>query len=105
MASHPLQSLIDIQMQQAERAGKFNNLPGQGKPIANLGARNYSVLDHMLVEAKAKPPFVEFRRQAAVLRTTLSDVTDADERKTLMTRIADLETRAAIEFEAFTRHG
>lgn len=103
--SHPLSFLIDNALREAEANGAFENLPGAGKPIRDLHQPGNAVIDRMLKEAKAKPPVVVFKEKVAESRERLQALTDPTERKEEMRRLADLQTRLAIEQEAFRRYG
>ena len=103
--SHPLNSIIDLAMRQAEADGAFENLPGAGKPLANLREPADAVLDRLMKEAHVKPPVVVLNQQICASRKHLATLTESNERKVEMKRLADLQTRLAIEQEAMRRFG
>ncbi len=103
--SHPLSFLVDNAIRAAEADGAFENLPGAGKPLANLDAPGNAVIDRMLKEAKAKPPVVVFKEKIIACQERLRELHDPDARKAEMRRLADLQTRLAIEQEALRRFG
>lgn len=53
--SHPLGSLLDQIMANAERNSEFDNLPGARKPLQNLHQPKEAVLNTLMKENQAKP--------------------------------------------------
>lgn len=102
---HPLSGLIDQIVQNAEKRGDFDNLPGAGKPLPHLDDPQNAVLNRMMQEADAKSPVVVLRRQILEAQERLKTLTDADKRKAEMTRLSELHTKLAIEMEAFRKYG
>ena len=45
---HPLSGLIDQIVQNAEKRGDFDNLPGAGKPLPHLDDPQNAVLNRMM---------------------------------------------------------
>ncbi|MDV7145255.1 DnaJ family domain-containing protein [Tropicimonas sp. TH_r6] len=103
--SNPLSFLVDKAIRAAEADGAFENLPGSGKPLADLHVPGNAVIDRMLKEAKAKPPVVVFKAKIIASQERLRGLKDPEERKEEMQRLADLQTRLAIEQEALRRFG
>ena len=103
--NHPLQSLIDQIVQNAERRGDFDDLPGAGKPLPHLDDPQNAVLNRMMQEADAKSPVVVLRRQILEAQERLKTLTDASERKVEQLRLSELHTKLAIEMEAFRKYG
>lgn len=102
---HPLISLIDQKIAEAEKQGQFDNLPGVGKPLEHLGDPKDALLDRMAKEADVKSPMVVLKEQIAASRTRLRGLTDQDARKAEMKILADLQMRLALEIETFKRFG
>lgn len=102
---HPLSGLIDQIVQNAERRGDFDNLPGAGKPLAHLDDPQNAVLNRIMQEADAKSPVVVLRRQILEAQERLKTLTDEAARKAEMTRLSELHTKLAIEMEAFRKYG
>ena len=102
---HPLSGLIDQIVQNAEKRGDFDDLPGAGKPLAHLDDPQNAVLNRMMQEADAKSPVVVLRRQILEAQEKLKTLTDAADRKAEQLRLSELHTRLAIEMEAFRKYG
>lgn len=101
----PLSSLIDQIIQNAERRGDFDNLPGAGKPLPHLADPQNAVLNRMMQEADAKSPVVILRRQILEAQEKLKTLTGIAERKAEQARLSELHTMLAIEMEAFRKYG
>ncbi len=102
---HPLSSLIDQIVANAERRGDFKDLPGAGKPLPHLDDPQNAVLNRMMKEADAKSPVIVLRRQILEAHERLKGLTDEAARKVEMARLADLQMKLAIEMEAFRKYG
>ena len=102
---HPLSSLIDQIVQNAERRGDFDNLPGAGQPLPHLDDPQNAVLNRIMKEADAKSPVVILRRQILESSARLAELTDPAARKAEMSRLAELQMKLAIEMEAFRKYG
>lgn len=102
---HPLSGLIDQIVQNAERRGDFDNLPGAGKPLPHLDDPQNAVLNRMMKEADAKSPVVVLRRQIIASQDRLKALTDEVARKAEMLVLSELHTKLAIEMEAFRKYG
>ncbi len=102
---HPLISLIDQKIAAAEKEGQFDNLSGAGKPLAGLGDPKDALLDRLTKEAEVKSPIVVLKEQIEAAKRRLSGLTDEGARKAEMKVLADLQTRLALEIEAFKRFG
>lgn len=103
--THPLESLIDQIVENAQKRGDFENLPGAGKPLAHLDDPQNAVLTRMMQEADAKSPVVVLRSQILDAQEKLKGLTDADDHKAMQLRLSELHTKLAIEMEAFRRYG
>ena len=102
---HPLSGLIDQIVQNAEKRGDFDDLPGAGKPLAHLDDPQNAVLNRMMQEAEAKSPVVVLRRQIIAAQEKLKALTDPTDRKAEQLRLSELHTKLAIEMEAFRKYG
>ena len=102
---HPLESLIDQIVQNAERQGAFDNLPGAGKPLPHLDDPQNAVLNRMMKEADAKSPVVVLRNQILALQAQVNAMADGPEKRAEMLRLSELHTKLAIEMEAFRKYG
>ena len=102
---HPLSSLIDQIVQNAEKRGDFENLPGAGKPLTAADNPQDAVLNRIMREADAKSPIVILRQQILASQERLKTLTDAAARKDEMRVLSELHTKLAIEMEAFRKYG
>ena len=102
---HPLIDHISRVIAKAEKDGAFDDLPGAGKPIADLHAPGDAVLDRLMRESGARPQAVTLSREIAEAKARLAGLTGEDARHEEMRRLADLEMRLAFEMEAMRRHG
>ncbi|MEJ8561442.1 DUF1992 domain-containing protein [Yoonia sp. GPGPB17] len=102
---HPLSGLIDQIVQNAEKRGEFNDLPGAGKPLAHLDDPQNAVLNRMMQAADAKSPVVVLRRQIIEAQDRLKTLTDEADRKAEQLRLSELHTKLAIEMDAFRKYG
>lgn len=102
---HPLSSLIDQIVADAEKRGDFDDLPGAGQPLPHLDDPQNAVLNRMMKEADAKSPVVILRQQILESSARLKALTDPAARKDEMARLAELQMKLAIEMEAFRKYG
>ncbi len=103
--AHPLDHLIDQIVQKAERDGQFKNLPGAGKPLEAVGTAQDAVLARMMKEADATAPVVVLRRQILAAQDKLKTLTDETAKRSEMLYISELQTKLALEMEAFRKYG
>ena len=94
-----LELLAEKKMEEAARAGAFDNLPGAGKPLVldddRLIPEELRVAYRILKNAGFVPPELDARREAADLRRLLAAATDDGERKRAAAKLALIE--AALE--------
>lgn len=102
---HPLRSLIDQIVENAERRGDFKDLPGAGKPLEHPENPADAVLSRIMSEADAKSPVVILRKQIIAAQAHLKTLVDADARKAQMLLLSELQTKLAIEMDAFRKYG
>lgn len=103
--THPLNSLIESRLREAEENGAFENLAGAGKPIPNLQNPKDALLDHLMGEGPVKLPVVVLREQIVEAKTRLAALTDGEARRSEMKILSDLQMRLAMEIEDFRRYG
>ena len=103
--SHPLETLIDQIVANAARRGDFDNLPGAGKPLPKVDNPQDAVLARIMKEADATSPVVVMRRQILAAQERLKGLSDPDARKAQMLELSELQTKLAIEMEAFRKYG
>jgi hypothetical protein len=82
-----IERLAEQRIQEAQRKGEFENLPGKGKP---LELADYSALPddlrmayHLLKNANVLPPEAELLKDIHILEDLLKHVEDEGERKSL----------------------
>ena len=102
---HPLIDLIDQMVNKAQKEGAFDNLPGQGQPIARVDNPQNAVTDRIMKESGTKPLIVELQQRIAMETKALAALRDEEARKAQMRKIADLQTRLGIEMDAVRRFG
>ena len=102
---HPLIDLISQQIAKAEKDGAFDNLPGAGKPLDLSQDPKDALMKRAMDEGGIKAPIVTMRDQIAQIKAQLATLTDDTARKAEMAKLADLQTRLAIELEALKKYG
>jgi len=102
---HPLSGLIDQIVQNAERRGEFDDLPGAGKPLPELDDPQNAILARMMKEVDAKSPVVILRQQILAAQARLNEAPDPAQRKALQMELSELHMKLAIEMEAFRKYG
>lgn len=82
-----IERLAEQRIQEAQRKGEFENLPGKGKPLV---LADYSALPehlrmayHLLKNANVLPPEAELLKDIHILEDLLKHVEDEGERKSL----------------------
>ena len=103
--AHPLDSLIDQIVNAAAARGDLDNLPGAGKPLPSVENPQDAVLARIMKEAEATSPVVVMRRRIIAEQEKLKSLIDPEARKDQMRVIAELQTKLAIEMEAFRKYG
>lgn len=103
--AHPLEALIDQIVQKAQARGDLDNLSGAGKPLNLEGNAQDAVLARIMSEADAKAPIVILRNQILAAQAKLKSLTIDAERRSHLIYISELQTKLAIEMEAFRKYG
>ncbi|WP_172295960.1 DUF1992 domain-containing protein [Pseudoruegeria sp. HB172150] len=103
--SRSFRSLIERQIFKAQAEGQLDNLEGQGKPLPDRSGEAHldageAAAHRMMAEAGALPEEILIKRQVAAQKQVLAGLTDPDERKAAMRKLADLELKLAIAQEA-----
>ncbi|NNG21064.1 DUF1992 domain-containing protein [Naumannella sp. ID2617S] len=97
------ESWIDRQVREAIERGEFDNLPGMGKPIPNLGDRDENWWIKQKLEREGlKPPLPEslaLRREREEIQRTLADVPTEERARAI---VVDLNERIK---ESWLRRG
>lgn len=102
---HPLSALIDQIVQNVEKRGDFDNLPGASKPLHSVENPADAVLHRIMSKADVKTPVVILRKQILAAQVYLQILTDLADRKAQMLLLSELQTRLAIKMEAFRKYG
>lgn len=102
---HPLNSLIDRIVQNAERRGELDNLPGAGKPLTTEGNPKDAVLNRLMTQSRVKPPAVALQEKITEAKQRLQSLEDPDARKAEMKVLSDLQLRLALELEGMRKYG
>jgi len=88
------ESWIDRQIREATERGEFSDLPGQGKPIKDLGRPQDDNwwLKSFLEKEKISmplPPSLQLRKEIATLQETLADVRREDQAREIVEALND----------------
>lgn len=100
---HPLIDLISARIAAAEAEGAFDNLPGAGKPLPPCDDPQNALLNRLIRENGAMPPFVALSRELARLREELRETTDETRRRDIMKDMSMMEMRIDIARNTWTR--
>ncbi|MGR3363847.1 MAG: DnaJ family domain-containing protein [Maritimibacter harenae] len=100
---HPLMDLISAKIAEAERNGEFDNLPGAGKPLPKEDDPENALLNRIMRENAATPPFVALSRELERLREELKATTDEASRREIMKHMSMTEARIDIARKAWSR--
>lgn len=97
MSPEGIQSWVDQSIQQAERRGAFDNLPGTGKPLPDVDTRSdpdwwvKGLIERERLDLSAALPGpMQLRREKTVLLEMLMDV---DDEATVRSRLEDFNAR------------
>ncbi|MEP2718177.1 DUF1992 domain-containing protein [Pseudophaeobacter sp.] len=90
---HPLEALINARIAAAQDEGDFDNLPGAGKPLAQIEDPEGTVFHRMLRDAGAVPEFVALARELAHLRQELQETGDRSRRQEILKAMSMMEVR------------
>ena len=100
---HPLIDLISAKIREAEARGEFDDLPGAGKPLPKVENPENAVVDRIMKEHGAVPPFVSLSKELAKLREELAETGDRDRRREIMEAISMMQTRVALAKDQWKR--
>ncbi|WP_170572799.1 DUF1992 domain-containing protein [Ruegeria atlantica] len=93
-----LGKLIERQIKKAQAEGQLQDLEGQGHPLPDRSSEAQcdpaiTVGHRIMAQAGALPEEFEIKKALDAARSTYAGLTDPDERKAVMSKIADLEMR------------
>ena len=96
--SRAFRSLVERQIRKAEARGLLRGLRGEGRPLPDRSGE--ALVDpalsagmRIMAEAGVKPREFSLKDELAEARRAYAALTDPDERRAAMARIADLEMR------------
>ncbi len=88
-------------IERAMEEGAFDDLPGQGKPLAFRPGE--PVVPKSLRGSGYAPPIVALNRKLETLRAALAEERDRTRRRALLAEIAETDMRRRIEIERAVR--
>ena len=101
-------SIAEARIQEAQRRGALNNLPGEGRPLPDddLAGLPYDDRIAALIHrcSGGAPEEVELIRETAALRERIGKTTDAAERQRLSAELRKKALRLAALFESSGRY-
>ncbi|WP_380053325.1 DUF1992 domain-containing protein [Falsihalocynthiibacter sp. SS001] len=103
--SNPFSFIIDRVINKAKAEGEFDNLPGAGKPLDLEKMAKNPPMNTILKNYNVKPPAVVLNQQIQASYAHLKTLTDPDERKAEMKKLADLQLRYTLHLEAHRKYG
>ena len=90
-------AIVEARIAEAQRAGAFDNLPGQGQPLDladdRLVPEDIRMAYRILKNAGFVPAEVEARKEAADLRRLIAATADDPAKRRALARLALLEAR------------
>lgn len=100
-----IRNLVERHIQKAQAEGQFENLEGEGKPLADGSGEAYlnpveAVGYRMMAEAGALPAEFKLKAELAEARKAWQAAETEADKKALMAKIADLDLRYSIATEA-----
>ncbi|NKX43190.1 DUF1992 domain-containing protein [Roseicyclus persicicus] len=100
--------LAERRMLKARAEGKLSGLPGEGKPLpqhpeAALVDPGEAVGFRIMAEHGALPEEIVLRKQLAEAKAAYAAATGAEDRRSAMARIAELDMKLSIATEARRR--
>lgn len=100
---HPLINLIEEKIRKAEAEGAFDNLAGAGKPLPHVDDPEDELINRVMRENGATPAFVPMQKELARLRAELAETSDREARRTIIRKMAELDTRIALSVAEWQR--
>ncbi|PVA06650.1 DUF1992 domain-containing protein [Thalassorhabdomicrobium marinisediminis] len=101
--AHPLEDLIDARIRAAQAEGAFDDLPGQGKPLAPEADPENALLNRLLRESGAVPEFVSLSRALERLRAELRETGDRTRRADILKEMSMMDARIELARNAHRR--
>lgn len=98
LMSRAFRNLVERQLLKAKAEGQMDGLEGEGKPLPDRSSE--ALVDpalaagmRIMAQAGVKPEEFDLKAQLDAARRTYVALTDPDEKRAAMARIADLEMR------------
>jgi hypothetical protein len=108
MKPKDLSSIAEARIQEAQRRGELDNLPGAGRPLPadDLAGLSYEDRIAALIHRSSggAPEEVELIRETAALRERIAQTTDPTERQALSAELRKKALRLAALFESSGRY-
>ena len=101
--AHPLEDLIDARIRAAQADGAFDDLPGQGKPLAPEDDPENVLLNRLMRENGAVPEFVSLSRELERLRAELRETPDRTRRADLLKEMSMMDAKIDLARRAYRR--
>lgn len=103
--SGKLRELTESQIKKAEAEGKLSGLEGEGKPLPHRPGDAYiepgdAIGHRIMAEAGVLPEEITLKKALIEARKQYTTLTDPEERKAAMKKIADLEMKHAMAADA-----
>jgi hypothetical protein len=103
-----LSSIAEARIQEAQRRGALDNLPGEGRPLPEDDLAGLSYEDRIAAlihrSAGGAPEEVELIRETAALRERIAKCSDPAERQKLSAELRKKALRLAALFESSGRY-
>ena len=103
--SRKLRELTENQIKKAEAEGKLSGLEGEGKPLPHRPGDAFieagdAIGHRIMAEAGVLPEEITLKKALIEARKQYTTLTDPEERKATMAKIADLEMKHAMATDA-----
>ncbi len=100
---HPLIDLINAKIAAAEAEGQFEGLEGTGKPLPPCDDPQNALLNRVVRENGAVPPYVALTRELAQLRAELRETGDRTRRHQILKDMSMMEARIEMARKAWSK--
>lgn len=101
--AHPLEDLIDARIRAAQADGAFDDLAGQGKPLAPEDDPENALINRLMRENGAVPEFVSLSRELERLREELAETGDRTRRADILKEMSMMDAKIDLARRAYRR--
>jgi hypothetical protein len=101
--AHPLEDLVDARIRAAQADGAFEDLPGQGKPLAPEDDPENALLNRLMRESGAVPEFVSLSRELERLRAELAETGERTKRSEILKEMSMMDAKIELARKAYRR--